>query len=61
MLATLMIFMRRRMPREMYGKWLVVFIHTLNGGSDSCWGNWDIDMWGTYLDYLKTRIFGWTR
>ena len=39
---------------EQQGAWLVTFIHSLNGGSD-CWGNWTIDMWTNYLDYLKTK------
>src|SRR3990172_4145278 len=39
---------------EQQQKWLVAFIHSLDGGRD-CWGNWEIDMWTTYLDYLKTK------
>jgi peptidoglycan/xylan/chitin deacetylase (PgdA/CDA1 family) len=39
---------------EQQGKWLFAFIHSLDGGSD-CWGNWEIDMWTTYLDYLKKK------
>jgi hypothetical protein len=39
---------------EQQGKWLVTFIHSLDGGRD-CWGSWEIDMWTTYLDYLKVK------
>src|SRR3990172_828014 len=39
---------------EQQQKWLVAFIHSLDGGWD-CWGNWEIDMFTTYLDYLKTK------
>ncbi|MCL5885089.1 MAG: polysaccharide deacetylase family protein [Deltaproteobacteria bacterium] len=39
---------------EQQGKWLVAFIHSLDGGRD-CWGSWEIDMWTTYLDYLKDK------
>jgi len=37
-------------------KWLVVFIHSLDGTGYGSWLNTDL---GNYLDYLKTRIFGW--
>ena len=40
---------------EQQGKWLVAFIHTLDGGIDSCWGSWEIDMFTTYLDYLQRK------
>jgi len=39
---------------ESQRKWLVAFIHSLDGGRD-CWGSWEIDMWTTYLDYLKGK------
>ena len=39
---------------ELQRKLLVVYIHSLDGGSD-CWGSWVIDMWTTYLDYLKRK------
>ena len=39
---------------EQQGKWLFAFIHSLDGGRD-CWGTWEIDMWTTYLDYLKRK------
>ena len=39
---------------EQQRKLLVVYIHSLDGGSD-CWGSWVIDMWTTYLDYLKRK------
>ena len=39
---------------ELQRKLLVVYIHSLDGGTD-CWGSWVIDMWTTYLDYLKRK------
>ncbi len=40
---------------EQKGKWLVAYFHTLNGGSDGCYGYWEIDMFTTFLDYLATK------
>ncbi len=40
---------------EQQGSWLVVYIHTLIGGSDGCWGSWENDEFTTYLDYLLSK------
>ena len=39
---------------EQQEKWLVVFIHSLDGGQD-CWGSWRIGNLTDYLDYLQSK------
>ena len=39
---------------EEQSKWLVIFIHSLDGGGD-CWGSYTIDALTDYLGYLKTK------
>jgi peptidoglycan/xylan/chitin deacetylase (PgdA/CDA1 family) len=39
---------------EEQGKWVILAIHTLDGGND-CWGSWTLGGLTDYLDYLMTR------
>jgi peptidoglycan/xylan/chitin deacetylase (PgdA/CDA1 family) len=39
---------------EQQGKWLVSFMHSLDGGTD-CWGSLQISYLTDYLDYLATK------
>ena len=40
---------------ELQGKWLVAYFHSLVGAEEVDWGTYDIDMFTTYLDYLKRK------